>query len=463
MDRLTDELTNVLGGQGIEIGDDVSPKFCEDFYASWHARPSLVIKPKNTQEVSDCLKLCHEAGQPIVPQGGRTGLVTGAKPIEGGIVLDLGRMNGMIDLDDASATLTVEAGATLQSIQEFADDHNWLFPLDFAARGSCTIGGNLSTNAGGNRVLRYGMARDLCLGLEVVLADGSVLTNFNKAIKNNTGYDLRQLFIGAEGTLGIITKAVLKLTPKPRYQVIALCALQSFDHVLRFLRLGQSRLGGSLTAFEVLWGFAYDQIVERVDHVTAPIPTGRAFYVLVETMSGDEANSEALFMGYLEEALDDSIISDSAVAQSLTDYRKFWEIREGVTDTLLTLRPCIHYDISMARGDMEAYEKEVSACLDENFPEHVSLFFGHIGDGNMHLSLTVGPDTMAQKELLDEIVYQPISRIGGSVSSEHGIGEERIKHLAKSRSESELATMRLIKQALDPKCILNPGKVLATP
>ena len=460
MDDLIARLKDVLGPTGALEGADIGEAYREDFGRFRNTAPRLVMRPASTEEVSRVMALCNEAGQPIVAQGGMTGLVDGAVPNENEIAINLERMRNLIEFDEASATMTVEAGMPLQTVQEIADDHGFLFPLDIGARGSCTVGGNLSTNAGGNRVIRYGMMRDMVLGLEAVLADGTVITSLNKMIKNNAGYDLKHLFIGSEGTLGIVTRAVLRLRPKPRSQSVGFAALGGFDDAVALLRHCHERLGGTLSAFEAFWPSAYHLVRDRVPSVRLPLADDHPFYVLVESMGGDEADDAARFETTLADAAEAGWIVDAVIAKSAGEVEALWAVRDGIPEGLFSYRTMLNYDVSLPLGDMGELAERMQQRIDATFPDNRTMYFGHIGDGNLHVSLTIGADSMERHEEVDELIYSMTAEYDGSISAEHGIGRLKRGHLSKSRTEAELALMHTLKAALDPNNILGPGRVL---
>lgn len=456
---LLDKLIAIVGSGGYLLADDIEARHYKDVMGARAEPPLILLRPVNTAEVAEILKTCHAFLQPVAVQGGMTGLVSAAAPCEGEVAISLERMRKILEIDPYTATMTVEAGVPLQAIQEEAEAHGLLFPLDLGARGSCTIGGNLSTNAGGNRVIRYGMTRDLVLGIEAVLADGTVIDGLHKLRKNNTGYDLKQLFIGSEGTLGLITRAVLKLSPQPASQAVALCAVQSFDKVAELLVHSQASLGANLSAFEVIWQNTYQLIDVHVDHATVPMPTEHNFYVLIESMGSQEDKDRDLFLDVLESATEKGLVADVVVADSSDKIRNLWAVRDAAAEIYPALGYMHTFDVSLNVSDMGYFGEEVEKRLRQQWPQAVIGLFGHIGDGNVHILVHIGPETRARHLEIDEIVYQLIRELQGSVSAEHGIGLMKKPFLPYSKSEAELNLMRVLKQSLDPQGILNPGRV----
>jgi FAD/FMN-containing dehydrogenase len=439
----------------------VPPRHLTDWYvpAAAGCHPLAVALPRSTDEVACLLRACSAHRIPVVPQGGLTGLAGGATPVAGCVALSLERMRAVEEIDPAAATTTVQAGAPLQSVQEAADAAGLLFPLDIGSRGSCTIGGNLATNAGGNRVLRYGMARELVLGLEAVLADGTVLTGLNKMQKNNAGYDLKQIFIGSEGTLGVITRAVLRLFPRPASICTAFCALPGYAAVLGLLARARARarLGGALSAFEVIWPEFYH--LATTDHgIRPPLPAGAAVYVLMDSLGADQAQDMAAFGALVESALEDGIIADAVLAQSHRESRALWALRDSVVQFQRSFDPHVGFDVSLPIGRMQEFIDDCRAALAARQPGIRILWFGHIADSNLHICVKREPEGLGKSEV-DGIVYGRVRAYGGSVSAEHGIGLIKKPFLAFSRTEAEIAAMRRLKAAFDPLGILNPGKV----
>jgi FAD/FMN-containing dehydrogenase len=424
---------------------------------------SAIVRPAGTHEVSGILKACHQAGQSVVTHGGLTGLVGGAKAGPEDIVLSLERMNGMEPVDRINRTVTVDSGIQLQKIHEAAEEAGLLFPLDLGARGSCTIGGNISTNAGGNSVIRYGMTREQLLGVEAVLADGTVISSMKGVIKNNTGYDLKQLFVGSEGTLGVVTRAVLRLRPLPRSQNTALVAIGDFDSLWQFLQFMDSALGGTLSAFEVMWNDFYRLIIaDGMNHGT-PLGSSHAFYVLLESTGGDAEEDRPRFENALQRAFDNGLLLDAVIAQSKQQRNDLWAIRDDVEGLVRELHPAITYDVSLSIPQMEPYVEEVRSGLLEQWSGSRMVTFGHLGDGNIHLVLTVGSIDEKEVHAVEKIVYEALGTRHGVISAEHGIGLEKRPYLGHSRSAEEIALMKTLKRAMDPKNILNPGKILELP
>jgi len=459
MSALIESIRDIVGPHGVLTGEDVTNR-SDSWPPKGGCQAMAIVRPGSTEEVSEVLKLCHEQGQAVVTHGGMTGLVGGAKAGPGEIALSLERMYRIDPVDPVNRTITVQAGVVLQTVHEAAEDVGLLFPLDLGARGSATIGGAIATNAGGNGVIRYGMMREQLLGVEAVLADGTVISSMKDVIKNNTGYDLKQLFVGSEGTLGIITRAVLRLRPLPRSQNTALVAIDNFDKLGRFLKSMDSALGGTLSAFEVMWNDFYTLIVGDGEKHGLPLDTSYAFYVLVESTGGDEEGDMSRFESALEEALDDELIVDAVIAQSKQQRNDLWSIRDDVEGLFESLFPPIAFDISLGISQMEDYVEEVRTRLNDKWENARMVVFGHLGDGNIHLGLSVGSLEPEVVHAVEDIVYEALGRRGGVISAEHGIGLDKRAYLTHSRSAEEIALMKTIKLAIDPKNILNPGKIL---
>lgn len=458
MDGLLASLRDTLGSQGFVADPAAEPRYHADWSPQPAQPPSAVLRPGSTEEVAKILILCNSAQQPIVVQGGLTGLSGGATPHPGEIALSLERMNQIEDLDSQSMTMTVQAGAALQTIQEAATAVGLQFPLDLGARGSCNIGGNIATNAGGNQVIRYGMTRNLVLGLEAVLADGTVISSMNRMLKNNAGYDLKQLFIGTEGTLGIVTRAVLRLFPRLGNKCTALCAVDSFAHAVDLLHLLGKRFGGELSTFEAMWASYYDAMCERVASARSPFGSDKhPLYALIEIETANEADGIARLEAVLTQAMESGLVQDAAIAQSNREAQDFWAIRDGVADFPDLLKKSAAFDVSVPTSVMERFVADVDKALAERFDHYENMVFGHLGDNNLHfLVSTPDPDDYAQ---INAAIYTTVGQYQGSVSAEHGIGVLRKDYLAHSRNPAEIGLMRQLKTSLDPNNILNPGRV----
>jgi len=456
---LLETLKEIVGLSGYREGADIDSRNFKDVMGAREVAPVILLRPSDTDQVSKILKTCHANQQPVAVQGGMTGLVSAAAPLEGEVALSFERMKQILDVDPFSSTMSVEAGVELQTIQEKAAEHGLLFPLDLGARGSCTIGGNLSTNAGGNRVIRYGMTRDLVLGIEAVLADGTVINGLHKLRKNNTGYDLKQLFIGSEGTLGIITRAVLKLSPQPTSQAVAMCACPDFDKVSNLLVHAQATLGANLSAFEVIWQNTYKLIDEYVPHASVPLPSDSAFYVLIESMGSHGEQDFEQFLEMLHAASEKGLTEDVVIADSENKIKNLWTVRDAAAEIYPGVGYMHTYDVSLNVSDMGYFGEEVERRLRAKWPDAILGLFGHIGDGNVHIIIRVGPETRDLHAEIDEIIYGLIRELNGAVSAEHGIGVMKKEFLPYSRSEEEISLMKSLKLTLDPKGILNPGRI----
>lgn len=439
---------------------DIDARYHTDMAGTPVAPPLAVMRPRSTEDVSKFLKLCHQARVPVTTQGGMTGLVRATMPLPGEIVLSMERMNAIEEVDTGGGVVITQTGVPLQRLQERVGERGFMFPLDLGARGSCTIGGNISTNAGGNRVIRYGMTRDLVLGLEAVLADGTILKGVRKYIKNNTGIDLKQLFVGTEGTLGVVTRAALRIFPAPAEQQVALCALESFGQVRAFLDLARMRLGGDLTAFEVMWNEYYRLTTELVKGVAAPLPTKHPFYVLLESSGSDAERIRSDLEEMLEHALEQGVIVDATIASSGAAAAAIWNIRDSSVELSRAIGPSgVGFDISLAIDKMEAFAVSINKELKEKIDKDAyAIVFGHAGDGNLHVNAKY-PPTVDRTEEITKLVYGITADFAGSISAEHGIGILKRPYLKLSRTEEEIETMRTLKRALDPHHILNPGRI----
>ncbi len=419
------------------------------------------LRPANTDEVAFIVKLARAAGRALVPVGGITGLVDALKPSTGQEwYLSLERMRRIERIDAGSRVAVVEAGVVLQTLQDAVAEQGMLFPVDLGARGSATVGGLISTNAGGERVLRFGMMRAQILGLEVVTANGDVLDLMAEVVKNNAGYDLKQMFIGSEGTLGIVTRAVLRLRPAFAGNHAAFLALNSLDHIHDVLTKLESGLGGTLSAFELMWPeFAQTQCAGPDGH-RMPVTADAAAHVLVEAEGGDPDSDGARFVAVLSAMLEDGTIADAAIAQSEAERQAFWAMRNDLSRLLRHWSPVVTFDVSLPIQQMADYVAELRTACTARWPSARAMVYGHVADNNLHVGVTLGPDTRAQREAIAELVYSGVVSRNGSISAEHGIGLEKRESLVKHLPPNVLALMRQLKQWMDPQGLLNPGKVI---
>jgi FAD/FMN-containing dehydrogenase len=426
----------------------------------WNSAPmqaKALLMPASSKDVSGILEYCNSSGQSVITHGGLTNCVSAVEPSLDDIVLSTEKMTGIIEIDKVGGTAVVEAGTVLQTVQETVAEEGMCFPLDLGARGSCTIGGNIATNAGGINVLRYGMMRNLVLGLEAVMADGTVMSSMNRMLKDNAGYDMKQLFIGSEGTLGVVTRAVLRLFPRPASRQDALVAITSIENVISFLGKLQREIAGNLSAFEIMWGAYYRAVTGENGH-RPPLSRDYPFYVVFQAEGSDPDADEARFEQVLSDALEEGLIADAVIPKSETETRAIWEIRENFEPALV--RPPFYlYDVSLPIRDMAAYVATVEENVSKRWRDSMCITLGHMADGNLHFFVAPGEDG-DHHAASDECVYGPLRQYGGSVSAEHGIGLEKISWLPHSKSAAEIQLMRSLKQSLDPNNILNPGRVL---
>lgn len=456
MTDIIDTLARALGEDALLTGAAVRARTC-GYWDSSPLRAKAIARPRSTAEVSTLLRLCNAVKQPVVMHGGLTGCAEGHRSGDDDIVLSLERMTAIEEVDPVGSVAVVQAGVVLESLHRALAEHDLTFPVDLGARGSCTIGGNIATNAGGVTVLRYGMTRDLILGLEVVLADGRILSSMNRMLKNNAGFDLKQMFIGSEGTLGVITRAVLKLVPCAIGYQSALVAVDRFDHVVSLLTRARRCAAAPLTSFELMWGDYY-RVVTGPGQLRQPLRRDHRFYVLLDCESVTDAPLAAL----LERALDDDVVADAVLARSQAQRDDFWRIRENF-EPILAHEPSFLYDVSLPLKDMEVYIDQVAEKVCDSFgPDHLYVF-GHVADGNLHLFVQAeaGRDRDGDlKQAADRAVYEPLRQFGGSVSAEHGIGHQKKAWLSLTRTPEEIAMMHRLKAMLDPEAILNPGVII---
>ena len=455
----------IVGDKFAITDRDAQTPYLVEMRDLFHGRTPVVLRPGSVEEVAAILKLANETKTPIVPQGGNTGLVGGQVPHHNEIVLSVNRLNRIREVDPTSNTITVEAGVTLQRTREAAAEVDRLYPQLLPSEGTCTIGGNLSTNAGGTAALAHGIARSHALGLEVVLADGRVLHDLNKLKKDNTGYDLRNLFIGAEGTLGIITAAVLRLVPRPRTIETAFAGVASPEAALELLGLAQARAGSEVTSFEIMTRMGIELVLKNDTVSRDPFVSPHDWYVLIELSSQKSEGTRLVLEEILEQALERGLIADAVVADSLEQAKAFWRIREMFGEVQRYAGGSIKHDVSVPVAAVPAFIAEANAAVVKLIPGARPLPFGHLGDGNIHYNVSQpeGADKADYLKRWDEVnavVFAVVKKFGGSISAEHGVGVLKRDLLPSVKDPVALDLMRGIKRLLDPNGILNPGKVL---
>ena len=450
------DLSVLFPGQVLS-GQQVSNRYSVDWSGESAHTPDIVVRAKSVFDVSKLLAFCNKTSLPIVTQGGMTGLSGGSTPKGSEIVLSLELLSGITDVDVESMTITALAGTPLEQLQQAANDVGFYLPLDLGARGSCTIGGNVATNAGGNQVLSYGMTRTLVLGLEAVTAEGTVIRSMNKMLKNNAGYDLKQLFVGSEGTLGVVTEVVLRLYPKPLTKQSALCGFSSFSQVVSFLQYMQ-RNCSRVTTFELMWDNYVKQVRQMNQQLKPVLTDDHSFYVLIETEGNDPARDDDCFNQQLQACIDDGLLNDAVVAQSERDVNRFWQLRDGVIDILNKVKYRANFDIGVPISQMASFVHTVEFELVESFKNLQLCTFGHMADGNLHIIAWTGCED--DVDSIYERVYTLVGTVGGTITAEHGIGTMKRQYLSLCRSEQEIDLMRALKKAMDPNNILNPGRVI---
>jgi FAD/FMN-containing dehydrogenase len=457
LDAVLTSLLAALDNEVILTGDALIGRYSHIWKTNTSLEAKALLLPATTAEVSTICRICYEHNQPMVIQGGLTGLVGGTESQTDDIVISLQRMNRIEEIDTLCRTMTVEAGCILETIHRATDAHDLFFPLNFGAKGSAQIGGCIATNAGGLRVKRFGMTRNLILGLEVVLSDGKIINSLKKIIKNNSGYNLNQLFIGSEGTLGIITRATLKLEEKLVNRSSVFVGLAHFEDAIRLLRFCDSKFSGLLSAFEILWANTFSVLASKYKSI---FEEKHNYYVLLEVLDNHSHLFKDLVYSVFEEAIEKNLIQDAVFANSAQEHELFWSIREDV-EVLNTLSKYQqHFDVSVPIDQMAGYVKQVNRELAKlESIEHV-FCFGHLADGNLHFIIGKNTAEESLKSLVNEIIYAPLRAINGSISAEHGIGMEKKQWLSLSRTEEEIELIKKIKVVLDPKRLLNAGKII---
>jgi FAD/FMN-containing dehydrogenase len=451
MTSLETEFRAILGDSGVLTGDDVLARSCDPFREVPPGR-ALLLRPATTEALSRVMALCHSRGQRVVIHGGRTGVAGGAYSSADEIIVSLERMNRIEHICPETQLADVEAGVPVEALQTEAARHGLFYPVDLGSKGSATIGGTIATNAGGNRVLRWGMTRQNVLGLEAVLADGTVVSAMNHLVKNNTGYDLKHLLIGTEGTIGVVTRAVMRLVPAPTSHNTAFVAVSNHAQLLQLLTCARRLM--TLSAFEVMWPDYYE-LVANSNTKRRPLEPGYAAYVLIEAMGYQPAIDQQLFDAFLQEAYAAGLIADAVVATSGQQNADLWRVREAAPVLVAALSPFVSFDISLDVREVEHFMAMARAALSRRYPVVATATFGHLGDNNIHIAAHVGPDTLAEEANVERIVFDELRAFGGAITAEHGIGQTKRAFLPDHRSKAEMAMMRDVRTALDPARLLN--------
>ncbi|MDT0682022.1 FAD-binding oxidoreductase [Roseicyclus sp. F158] len=450
-------LNDACGPDVVTPGPEVPERYRHDWAGLEPIEPAALVQPRRTEEVSAALRVCQANGIPVVPQGGLTGISGAAHPIADGIVLSLERMNKILSVDPLEATLTAEAGTVLETAQEAADEAGLMLAIDIGARGSCQLGGLVATNAGGHNVIRYGMTRDQLLGLEVVLADGTIVDDFNTLTKNNAGLDLKHLFVGTEGLFGIITRCTMRLHPGQTEKQTALIGCPDTDALLDLLARAKKSLGPMLTCFEVMWPSFYETMAERCGIRTA-IEGKHGVYAILEATGGAGSMAREKMESLLENAFEAGCVADAVLANSVKEEHELWAVRETPAEYGAVIGQIVPFDVGVPTRQIPEAVRLFETRLKERWPDIIALSYGHIGDNNLHLVVHVPGQEAQPEQHVKELVYGTVRELGGTISAEHGIGLIKRDYMSYSRSPSQIRTMQLLKSALDPKGILNPGK-----
>ena len=460
INSLIEELDSLLGAEKIIYGKDLDQKYHHVWKMDEPLKAMAMVMPKNTNEVSEIMKICFKNNQEVIIHGGLTNLVGGTESKRDQLVISLEKMNEIEEIDQKSRTVTVQSGVILENLINSVSEKDLLLPLNFGAKGSAHIGGAISTNAGGLRVLKYGMVRQMILGLEVVLPDGRIVSSLKKIIKDNSGYDLKQFFIGSEGTLGIVTKAVLKLIEAPSTRHSAILGVNDYESVIDLLKTLEKGLGGTLSAFELMWGNTYRTMIEKSTSLISPIDQNYDYYVFVETLGSNKKQDLSLLQNLIEKALEDNIVIDGSLAETEKELNNLWQIREDVSILDSNANHAQHFDISIPIPLIGKIVDSINDNLKKlSFVKNIYIW-GHVADGNIHFIVGKEKNSDEIIKKVNEVVYEPLKENNGSISAEHGIGLHKKNYLIKSRSKPEIELMKQIKHFFDPKNILNPGRII---
>ncbi|MCR9290151.1 MAG: FAD-binding oxidoreductase [Bacteroidetes bacterium] len=460
MSSIISTLQEKLGSEKVLTGEAVKERFNHIWLMHIPLNAKAVVMPRSTEDISLTLKICNKFNQPVVVHGGLTNLVGSTETNSEEVVISMEKMNLIEEIDEKSRTMTVQAGVILEAVQNAAKEKDLLFPLNFGAKGSAQIGGAISTNAGGLRVFKYGMTRSLVLGLEAVLADGTVISSLKKIIKDNSAYDIKQLFIGSEGTLGVITKAVLKLVEAPRSRNSAFVGINDYEKVIEFLKYMDASLAGTLSGYELIWNRTFQAFTTPPATMKPPLPYDYKYYVLLESLGSNQEKDNEIFQNLLENALEKELILDAVIANTESDLKWFWTIREDVHPAVGRFTADQHFDVSLPIPLIGDYVNEILEKIKGDPEIEGCLTFGHVADGNIHFIFGKPDRNQALTDKINEMVYRPLEAIGGSVSAEHGIGSHKKTFLSLCRTEAEIQLMKTLKKVMDPKNILNRGKVI---
>ena len=460
VDSIAKLLTDKLGKNSVLTGKNLMQKYDHIWRMNEPTKTPLIVFPKTTKDVSEIMKICNKLSQKIVIHGGLTNLVGGTKTSNDAIVISLEKMNEIEEFDEKSKTITVQSGVILEDIINKVSERKLLLPLNFGAKGSAQIGGVVSTNAGGLRVFKYGMTRQMVLGLEAVMPDGTIISSLKKVIKDNSGYDLKQFFIGSEGTLGIITKIILKLVVSPSTRYSAIVGLNNYDNVINLLKLLEKDIGKILSGFELIWNSTYKTMINNLETVNPPLIDEFKYYVFIEVLGNETENDKILLQNSIENAINLNLILDGSIAENERELNNLWQIREDVGILDYDSKFAQHFDISIPIPKIGSLVDEIVAKL--NTLEYVDKIypFGHVADGNIHFIVGKNKNSIKIIDEINKIVYSPLKKLNGSISAEHGIGLDKKKYLNMTRSDDEIDLMRKIKKLFDPKLILNPGRII---